>query len=1688
MREHDSGQIEATGPAPVDPARFWQTQLAGLGELSCFPVDLNGAGGPVAGLERVRLSDTTTGRLVRMSREQPETLHVLLAAGLVALLARYTRDGEVVIGIPGQGQQLLVLRQEPGPTLRALLMGLRETVRAAIAHQDYPIATLARSVGLAGADADVEHPLVRVAIGLAGLHAEPGPGEPPVRMLWWAEPDPDGIELTVRYDASRFAAASVRRIVNQYANLLDASTAEPDRQLAGIHLRTADDEQIVAAANATARDFDDQLTLDELSTVLARKRPDVTAVLAGDTSITFAELDRRANRLAQVLCGHGVGPDQIVAVLAERSPQLLVAILAVLKAGGAYLPVDPGYPAARIGYLLDDSGARVVLTGPDVEAPAGRDRPVIDIDGATGELGLARPPAPVHHAGHLAYTIYTSGSTGEPKGVLVEHHSVINRLAWMQRTYPIGAQDVILQKTSVSFDVSVWELFWWLLAGARLALLEPGGEKDPASIVAAIERHQVSVIHFVPSMLTMFLAYLDRSAAADRVTSLRRVFVSGEALTPNQVRRFAELLPDVELVNLYGPTEATVDVTHQVVDHDDRRARVPIGKPIDNIRAYVLESSGLPAPVGLPGELCLAGEGLARGYHRRPELTAQRFVALDGPGGAAGEARLYRTGDLVRWLDDGSLDYLGRIDRQVKVRGFRVEPGEIEERLRSHPAVRDAAVVDRNDGWQTSLRAFVVGDGQASEADLKAYLRQLLPEYMVPSRIAWLDVLPVTANGKLDRAALLRPAAPARPTFVAPRDDRERVMADIWCQVLGLPRVSVLDNFFALGGNSIHFVSVLAAARSAGLAFTFQQLFQHQTIASLVAAVGADEPGPVPPGPVAATMPFQLLSEVDRAALPADAEDAYPLSLLQAGLIFQTEITGAQGQYHDVLSYLISGAFEPDAFAEAVRVLVHRHPILRTTYHLTGFSEFIQVVRRDVPLPLFVADLRGLGEQEQEQWHAQWLAGEKRRQFQWEQGALVTLHIQILADDRYRYTVSQHNSALDGWSISLLHTELFSLYATVRDGGGRPPAVPAELAASAGLGVPAGPERHLHSFVALEREALASSASRAYWLDVLRDAAPTEVPRLRPVQATADFKVVMQDVPLPAGITERVVALADALSVPVKDVLLAAHVKVLGEVSGSRSVLTGYEHSGRPELPGAETGLGLFLNTVPLRIDLGEGSWADLVRRVYQAELELLPHRRYPMARMKQDLGTAQPLFETTFNYTHFYLMKQLRDQSEFALLELRVDSETEFVFRTEFSRHFFDDDLRLCLHYHEHVFDAGQIERIGVAFVRALELMAEGPEVSHTASPLVDAADRADWKPVSLAPRSFAPESPAASDLFPATDQATVARLAEVWARVLGVAAAEIGAGADFFALGGNSLSALRVVLETDGLITLTDLMRHPRLGELARLAARRQRGEPPVLQLLSSSAAGTRCALICVPYPCGHPINFAPLAAEVEELTSDIAVYGLLAPGHDVSRPGEFIGVTQTARLAIEEMAGEIETPVLVWGHCGGAAVAIELARQLEALGHDVRAVLIGSKLLPVVADMRESAEMTESWADDQIMRYLVDETGYDELDGLDPRHTGFMARVFRHDVANGYYYFIDVVQHQDWRLATPLTFVVAADDAGLAHYPDEYLRWQRIAPEVRLRVIDHGGHYFVRTNPAGVARLVVQTWEADPGDQES
>jgi amino acid adenylation domain-containing protein len=793
----------------------------------------------------------------------------VLLAGFQALLARLTGQTDVVVSSPVAGRDLpelapligmfvnqVVVRVDAAgePSFAELLGRVRDTVLDAWEHQDTPFQLVVEA--LAPARERSVAPLDQIGFNYvprSGIGDSHGAAEDDLML------DLGRREGRLEYATDLFDAATARVIAGRYLRLLAAAVRDPGTILSGLELLDPGERALVVRTwNATAADYPAEATLHELVAAQAARTPEATAVIFEGERLSYADLDARAERLSGILRGWGVGPETLVGVCAERSPELVVGLLGVLKAGGAYVPLDPEYPAERLAFMLADAAVPVLLTQRRLlgRLPASTARVLVLDDPAAWAGGQEPPGAP---AGarvlpeNMAYVIYTSGSTGRPKGVGNTHRGIVNRLDWMQAAYRLGPDDVVLQKTPASFDVSVWEFFWPLLAGARLVLARPGGHRDPAYLRDLIVRERVTTAHFVPSMLAVFLAE-EGEDGAERCGSLRRVICSGEELPVGLAQRFLARLPGSELHNLYGPTEAAVDVSAWRCDPVALAgtARVPIGSPIHNLRLYVLDRRMGPVPVGVVGELFVGGVGLARGYVGRPGLTAERFVP--DPFGPSG-SRLYRTGDLARWRPDGTVEFLGRVDNQVKLRGLRIELGEIEAALRARPRVADAAVVVREDptGDKRLVAYVVAGPGRAlggagggveggSGPDgLREALRRVLPDYMVPSAFVTLDALPLMPNGKLDRAALPPPLSDRKEgRHAAPRSASEELVASVFAEVLGVERVGVDDDFFDLGGHSLLALRVVArlsevVATEVGV----HLLFASPTVAALAAALEA---------------------------------------------------------------------------------------------------------------------------------------------------------------------------------------------------------------------------------------------------------------------------------------------------------------------------------------------------------------------------------------------------------------------------------------------------------------------------------------------------------------------------------------------------------------------------------------------------------------------------------------------------------------------------------------------------------------------------------------------------------------------------------------------------------------------------------------------------------------------------------
>ncbi|WP_327699030.1 non-ribosomal peptide synthetase [Streptomyces sp. NBC_00459] len=1205
----------------------WRTALAGVEEPTWL-VETSADGMPVEPAQiRLELSEQVTARLAARAREHGVTLGTVVQGAWGLLIGRLTARQDVVFGTTVSGRDAEVegiesmiglfintlptrFRWEPSDTLGDLLGRLQDEQAQLLDHQHLGLAELQRVAGLAGAGE-----LFDTLVVFENYPAATDLADPSGTLRLTGHEFHDAVhyplalivkpgrrlDLRLKHHAQRLDAEAVRRIADRLSRILHAMAADPGQSVADVDLLSAE-ELLVAHPTGEHRDIPGTTLAAAFEAQVARS-PQASAVVYEGETLTYSELDARAGELAGRLTACGAGPGSVVAVAVPRSAELMVALLGVLKSGAAYLPVDVDYPADRVAHMLADSGAATVVTTSTTapRLPSGHALVLLDTPSEEGPEPLPAQPA---HPDDPAYLIYTSGSTGRPKGVVVTHRAILNRLAWMQGEYGLTAGDRVLQKTPASFDVSVWEFFWALCEGAAVVLARPDGHRDPAYLAGLIREQGITTMHFVPSMLEAFLQSEEITADPAWAASLRDVFSSGEALPGAAAARWRELT-GVPLHNLYGPTEAAVDVTYHPYDGTPGTT-VPIGRPVWNTGLRVLDSCLRPAPEGVPGELYLTGVQLARGYHARPELTAERFVA--DPYGEPG-ARMYRTGDLVRRRADGVIEYLGRTDRQVKIRGNRIELGEIEAALSRRPEVAQAAVTVN--GGQ--LVAYVVAARDAdvpSPAELQAALGEDLPAAVIPAAYVVLDALPLTPSGKLDRAALPAPQA-VRAESRAPRNEREHALTGIFAAVLKLEEVGIDDDFFMLGGDSITSIGVSSRARRAGLDLNPRDVFEHRTPAALAAAAA-------PVAEVAAlrssfTLTVEETERVHRLS-PAPVEDIWPLAPLQEGLFFHSTYDDSALDVYTVHeSFDLAEPLDTDRLRTAVRVLLARNPGLRAGFTSEGLRQPVQFIVRDPEIPLEEVDLSGLPDAEQDVRLRELTDAERSRRFDLTRPLLFRILLVRLGADRGdRLVVGRHLLLWDGWSAWIFLDQLFALY----ENGGDASALPAP-----------GNYRDYLTWLEVQDTDVATGAWR-------RALAGLDEPTLL---AAADQGLEPDipeslDVLVPDEVGERLRAIGRLHGLTLNTVLNAAWGLTLASATGRTDVVFGTTVAGRPsEVPDIENVIGMFLNTVPARIAYDPAEPVlGLLRRVQDERLAVMPYEYLGLGVLQAETGHRR-LFDTLF-------------------------------------------------------------------------------------------------------------------------------------------------------------------------------------------------------------------------------------------------------------------------------------------------------------------------------------------------------------------------------------------------------------------------------------------------------------------------
>ncbi|MCC5659230.1 amino acid adenylation domain-containing protein [Nostoc sp. XA010] len=1328
---------------------YWQQQLKDAPALLSLPTDRpRPAVQTFAGAhQEFVLSVELTNRLVKLSQEQGCTLFMTLLAAYDTLLYRYTGSDDILLGSPianrdrseiegliGFFVNTLVMRTNlaGNPSFSELLTRVREMAMDAYSHQNLPFEMLVEALQ---PQRDLSHtPLFQVMFALqnapiseveltgltiSSLPATGATSKFDLSLLM--QNTAAGLVGVWEYSTNLFDASTIERLTEHFVTLLEGIVANPQQKISQLPLLTeVEQQQLLVEWNDTQADYLQHKCIHQLFEEQVERIPDAVAVVFGNRQLTYGELNSRANQLAHYLKSLGVGADVLVGLYVERSLETIVGILGILKAGGAYVPLDPDYPQERLAYMLNDSQVSVLLTQEKLlTSLPEHGAHVLCLDKDWEDISTESKNNLVSGltTDNLAYVIYTSGSTGQPKGTLVNHSNVVRLFEATNSWYHFNQDDVWTMFHSYAFDFSVWEIWGALLYGGRLVVVPYLVTRSPESFYELLCQEKVTILNQTPSAFRQ-LIQAEQSIATTGDLNLRLVIFGGEALELKSLQpwfeRHGDQLP--QLVNMYGITETTVHVTYRPLSKADLIGTASvIGRPIPDLQVYVLDEHQKPVPIGVPGEMYVGGAGVARGYLNRPELTAQRFIS--NPFSNNPKARLYKSGDLARYLPNGELEYLGRIDQQVKIRGFRIELGEIEALLAQHPAIWESVVLVREDEpGNKRLVAYVVSKTEQSPtaAELRRFLKQKLPEYMVPSAFVQLEALPVTANGKVDRRALPVPDT-ARPelenVFVAPSTPEEKILVTIWTKVLGVEKVGINDNFFALGGDSIRSIQVLSQAKEQGLSFSVQQLFKYQTIHELVQELKTQKTPENDITELELTQPFSLISQADKQQLPNGLEDAYPLAMLQMGMIYHSEYSQDSAVYHDIFSFHLKTPFDVQLLQVAIQDLVNYHAVLRTSFELSNFSIPLQLVHQQVEVPLQVEDWCHLHHSQQEEALAAWFEAEKKRHFDWTHPPLVRFFVHRRTQETFNLALSFHHAILDGWSVASMMSEFFKRYLSL-------------------LGEPVdylSPQFSLafRDFVALEQQAIASSSTGRYWSERLNDTTFTKLPRWSVVQTNSNVREVgVQEVTLSPEIFAGLKQLAQSAEVTLKSVLLAAHLRVLNFLTGESDVVTGVAANGRPEQSDGERVLGLFLNTLPFRLQFAGGTWTDLVQKVFAAEQEMLPHRRYPLAEMQRNLG-GEPLFETAFNFTHFHVYEQVLGLDNLQLLGGKFFEQTNLTFVAQFSVSPNSSDIVLNLKYDSCELSSEQVNRISDYYLRVLAAMAKEPQERYELQSFVSSEER---------------------------------------------------------------------------------------------------------------------------------------------------------------------------------------------------------------------------------------------------------------------------------------------------------------------------------------------------------------------------
>jgi amino acid adenylation domain-containing protein len=1388
--EEHSGQLEA------DTA-YWVTLYDGSVPVLDLPTDRPRK--PVRTFasrrEDVVLDAALVTAVRRLGAERGASLFVTLFGMFAALLSRLSGAADVVVGVPAAGQaaegaralvghcvNLLPIRvaADLEDSFATLLGHTSGRVLDAYDHQHCTFGSLLKKLKVPRDAARL--PLVSVLFNLdssidpealrledATLELASNPRQFENFDLYLNASQLDGaVVLECQYNTDLFDVDTVQRWLALYRIGLERAVADPGAPMALVLAPTPADSSLLASFNGTGRPYEQHVRLGDLILRSTHAHADRCAVIFEGRNVSFGELERAAWGIAAALRERGAGPGVLVGVCLERSVEMVTALVGVLLSGAAYVPLDPTLPQARLSGMCEDADLRLVLTRNAEQARAGAAFgsrcSVVLLD----EIGPGERASLAGSDDDPAYVIFTSGSTGRPKGAMNAHRGIVNRLLWMQEAYALEVDDRVLQKTPFTFDVSVWEFFWPLITGATLVVARPEGHRDGEYLTDLVQRERITVMHFVPSMLRLFLA----EPGAPRCTTLRRVLCSGEALAYDLVEGVFEQLPAVRLANLYGPTEAAVDVTAWECRPRDPSGIVPIGAPVANTSMYVLDERMRALPLGVPGDLYIGGVQVGLGYVGRPELTAERFLA--DPFWSGG--RIYKTGDIARWRADGAIEYLGRSDFQVKLRGYRIELGEIEAELLRHPEVGGTVVVTREDEpGDVRLVAYVVMQGATEPEALRNSLRSTLPDYMIPQHVVTMAAIPLLPSGKVDRRALPRPQAEAaaadQPRLAARTPIEHQVLAAME-QVLNLPGLGVQDDFFALGGHSLLAAKLTARLnKDLGIKLSLSAVFKTPTAQGLARAIETARQADAP---------------TQQAIEHRGERTEAPLTVMQERIRFMVDLHPGRVVYNTPSAHRLTGPLHVPAFEEALRMMVQRQPSLRTVIS-RGSAASTQRVLAAMELQLPLEDLTGVGEAEREQELMRRLQAVIDEPIDIYQAPLFRVALFRMAPEQHVFLFMPHHIIWDGWSFDLLYQELAALY---------PAALhqhPVELPPPS---VTYLDYAHWHSRWMQSQDCRTQVQfwkQRYAGIATLR-ALPTDRPRNAGMSGAGAVEWVRLDKPA----TERLRDVARQFDATLNMLVMAVYSAMLSEAIGNRSLVLGIPVRGRL-ISEVEPVMGFFNNLLPtpLTLDatLSFKDWTGVVKREL---LDSFAHQEVPFERLASEPEIAvhankAGLYQSLFSFQDAREReRQWGPLAHESVLVMQKGATEDFgLWLMEVP-----GGLEGGINYNVDLFEASTARLLRDRLLALLQRVGDAPDLSVQAllaSPGPDAERLTAW--VQARQRDIAPPAPSRRRDAGIAKSAIEARLAAIWARLLGIDAVQIAADDNFFDLGGNSLLVMQAV-----------------------------------------------------------------------------------------------------------------------------------------------------------------------------------------------------------------------------------------------------------------------------------------------------